>query len=63
MGYARLSVCSGVMEMLARGGVSLFLVPAFQFLGVCFGDPVAWMSADLFLLPAFFFILCRERKK
>ena len=63
MGYARLSVCSGVMEMLARGGVSLFLVPAFQFLGVCFGDPVAWMSADLFLLPAFFFILCRERKE
>jgi putative MATE family efflux protein len=61
LGYARLSVLSGVMEMLARGGVSLFLVPALHFLGVCYGDPVAWLAADAFLIPAIFFILHRER--
>jgi len=63
LGYARLSVLSGVMEMLARGGVSLLLVPALHFLGVCYGDPVAWLAADIFLIPAILFILHRERKK
>lgn len=53
LGYSNLSMLSGVMEMIARCGVSLWLVPAFGFLGVCFGDPVAWLMADLFLIPAF----------
>lgn len=52
LGYSNLSMCSGVMEMLARCGVSLWLVPAFHFLGVCYGDPVAWVAADAFLIPA-----------
>ena len=53
LGYSNLSMMSGVMEMIARCGVSLWLVPAFAFKGVCFGDPVAWMGADIFLIPAF----------
>lgn len=53
LGYSNLSMLSGVMEMIARCGVSLWLVPAFAFTGVCFGDPVAWVCADLFLFPAF----------
>ena len=56
LGYSNLSMMSGVMEMIARIGVSLWLVPAFGFLGVCYGDPVAWIAADLFLIPAFFFL-------
>ena len=52
LGWSRLAVCSGVMEMLARGGVSLWLVPSIHFLGVCYGDPVAWLAADCFLIPA-----------
>ena len=63
LGYARLSVLSGVMEMLARGGVSLLLVPALHFLGVCYGDPVAWLAADAFLLPALLIALQRERER
>lgn len=56
LGYSNLSMLSGVMEMIARCGVSLWLVPAFAFTGVCFGDPVAWVCADLFLFPAFFLL-------
>ena len=63
LGYARLSVFSGVMEMLARGGVSLLMVAALHFLGVCYGDPVAWLAADAFLLPALLIALQRERKR
>lgn len=62
LGYSNLSMLSGVMEMIARCGVSLWLVPVFAFTGVCFGDPVAWIFADLFLFPAFF-LLYRHLKK
>ena len=53
LGYSNLSMLSGVMEMIARCGVSLWLVPAFAWLGVCYGDPVAWIMADIFLIPAY----------
>lgn len=62
LGYSNLSMLSGVMEMIARCGVSIWLVPAFGYLGVCFGDPTAWVCADLFLFPAFF-LLYKHLKK
>jgi len=56
LGYSNLSMLSGVMEMVARGAVSLFLVPALGWLGVCWGDPVAWICACLFLVPCIFLL-------
>lgn len=55
-GYTRLSMFSGVSEMVARVLVSLFLVPAWKFWGVCLGDPTAWLFANLFLVPAFIYV-------
>lgn len=63
LGYSNLSMMSGVMEMVARSAVSLWLVPALGFLGVCYGDPVAWLSADAFLIPAFFLIYRKLKAK
>ena len=63
LGYSNLSMLSGVMEMIARCGVSLWLVPVFAFTGVCFGDPVAWIFADMFLFPAFFLLYRHLKKK
>ena len=54
LGFSNLSMLSGVMEMIARCGVSLWLVPALAWTGVCLGDPVAWCMADVFLIPAFY---------
>jgi Na+-driven multidrug efflux pump len=62
LGYSNLSMLSGVMEMIARCGVSLWLVPALGFLGVCLGDPVAWIAADMFLIPAFILLFKHLRK-
>ena len=53
LGYSNLSMLSGVMEMIARSGVSLWVVPMLAWTGVCFGDPLAWCMADVFLIPAF----------
>lgn len=55
-GYTRLSIFSGVSEMIARVLVSLYLVPALKFVGVCLGDPTAWLFANLFLIPAFVYV-------
>ena len=45
VGFSNLAMLSGVSEMIARILVSLYAVPAFGFLGVCFGDPLAWVAA------------------
>ncbi|MCH3982624.1 MAG: MATE family efflux transporter [Prevotella sp.] len=63
LGYSNLSMLSGVMEMIARCCVSIWIVPAFKFLGVCYGDPVAWVSADCFLIPGFLWTYAHLKKK
>ena len=63
LGYSNLSMLSGVMEMIARCGVSLWLVPSLYFIGVCYGDPVAWSAADLFLIPAIYMLYRHLKKK
>lgn len=55
-GYTNLAMFSGVSEMIARIFVSILAVPAFGFLAVCYGDPTAWIAADLFLIPAFIYV-------
>ena len=62
VGYTQLSMFSGVTEMVARVLVSLFLVPALKFQGVCLGDPTAWLLANLFLVPAFFYVYKQLKK-
>ncbi len=59
VGRTSLAMFSGVAEMLARAAVSLLAVPAFGYVAVCFGDPSAWVAADLFLVPAFAFVYRR----
>lgn len=59
VGKTKLSMFSGVSELVARALVSLFLVPAIGFLGVCIGDPAAWVAADCFLVPTFLIVLRR----
>lgn len=56
MGFSRLAVFAGAFEMLARGVAGFMLVPFFGFPAVCFANPLAWVSADLFLVPAFFHV-------
>ena len=63
LGFSNLSMLSGVMEMIARCGVSIWLVPALTWTGVCLGDPVAWCMADVFLIPAFIWVQHRLKKQ
>ena len=62
MGYSTFAILAGVLEMIARAGVGLFLVPVFGFTAACFSSPAAWICADLFLIPACIHCIARLRK-
>ncbi len=62
MGFSPLATFAGVMEMVARAGVS-FLVPHFGYTAACFASPAAWVLADLFLIPAYFYCVKTLRKR
>lgn len=63
MGYSILAVLAGVFEMFARGISGFLLVDIFGFTAVCMANPLAWISADIFLLIAYAVIIRREKSK
>lgn len=52
MGFSPFAILAGVLEMAARTGAGLILVPMFGYTAACFASPAAWVCADLFLVPA-----------
>lgn len=54
MGFSVFAVTAGVLEMAARTLVGLVLVKIFGFTAICMSHVLAWMFADVFLIPAFF---------
>lgn len=56
MGFPIFAILAGVMEMIARTLAAFLLVPAFGFTGAACASPIAWIMADLFLIPAFFYV-------
>lgn len=61
-GYTTFAMISGVAEMIARTIVSIFAVPTFGYLAICYGDPMAWIAADIFLIPAFLYVYQRIKR-
>lgn len=59
MGFSVFAICSGVMELLARAIAGWFLVPKLGYTGICLAHPLAWIFADCFLIPAYFY--CRRK--
>lgn len=53
MGFSTFAILAGVFEMAARTLAGLVLVPNFGFTGACFANPLAWIFADIFLIPAY----------
>ena len=53
MGFSSFAIFSGVFEMAARIIAAVALVPKFGIYGVAFASPLAWVLADMFLIPAY----------
>ena len=62
MGYSLFAILAGVLEMIARTGVGMWLVPVFGYPAACFASPAAWLAADLFLIPASMLCVSRLRR-
>lgn len=56
MGFPTFAILAGVFEMIARSLAGLVMVPLFGFTGVAMGSPTAWVMADAFLIPAYFYV-------
>lgn len=57
LGYSKLAILAGVCEMIARSLMGFCLVPLLGYGAVCFANPMAWIAADLFLVPAYAHVL------
>ena len=62
LGYSKFAIIAGVCEMAARSFVGFCLVPFFGYAAVCFANPIAWVAADLFLIPAYRYVMGRLRR-
>lgn len=63
VGYSSFAILAGVLEMIARTIAGVVFIPCFGFIGACFASPFAWLLADMFLVPAFFFVTKRLEKQ
>ena len=53
MGRKIIPVCSSVLEMLVKVLSASFLVPAFQYVGVAFTEPISWIVMTILLATAY----------
>lgn len=61
MGFSTFAMLAGVLEMIARCFVGIVLPGRLGYTSICISSPAAWLTADLFLIPAFF--LCMHLLK
>ena len=59
MGFSAFAMTAGVLEMLARCFAAWLLPAHLGFMSVCVANGLAWIAADLFLIPAFFY--CKRK--
>lgn len=63
LGYSRIAVLAGCSELVARGLMSLFVIPAFGFMGACFTDQTAWLAACIVLVAVYVVIMRRLKRQ
>lgn len=53
MGRKIIPICSSIMEMVVKVLSASFLVPAFQYVGVAFTEPISWIVMIIPLIVAY----------
>lgn len=59
MGFSAFAIIAGILEMIARCAAGLWLKGPMGFVAICLASPLAWVLADAFLIPAFFY--CKRK--
>ena len=63
IGYAGVSIFSGVLEMIARIVVSLVFVPEFHYTAITFADQCAWLVACIYCVPMVIILINRQERR
>jgi len=63
LGHGTTAMFAGFFELAARGGVGFGFVLEYGFAAACFANPVAWFAADLLLVPAYFVVMKKLKRK
>ena len=63
VGYSMTAMTTGVFELVARAGMGFGFVNRIGYDAVCVANPVAWATADLFLIPAYIVVMKKVKKK
>lgn len=63
VGYSITAMTTGIFELAARGVMGYGFVNRLGYDAACVANPVAWIAADLFLVPSYLFIMRKVKKK
>lgn len=63
LGYSITAMTTGVFELVARAGMGFGFVNTIGYDAACIANPIAWLAADLFLIPAYIIALRKVKKK
>lgn len=63
LGYSAVAMFAGIFELVARAIMGFGFVNTIGYAAACIANPVAWVAADLFLIPAYFVVMKKVKKK
>lgn len=62
LGNTILPMGSGIAEFIMRTGAAMFLPPLIGSVGVMYAEILAWIGADLILVPSYFIVMGKMKK-
>jgi putative MATE family efflux protein len=63
LGYSSVAMFAGFFELIARAIMGFGFVNTLGYDAACIANPVAWIAADIFLIPAFFVVIKKIEKR
>ncbi len=63
LGYSATAMIAGIFELAARAVMGFGFVNTIGYAAACVANPVAWIAADVFLIPAFFVVYSKLKRK
>ena len=63
LGYGVPAMAAGLFELVARAVIGIFAVPVLGFEAACYAGPLAWIAADLLLIPVFYTVIHKLKKR
>ncbi len=63
LGYSAVAMFAGIFELVARAIMGFGFVNTLGYAAACVANPVAWIAADIFLIPAYFVVMKKVKQK